>query len=115
MPNWQAVAVAVTTRMEELGITQRELAERTGVSAATLRQIQNNYGPRRRSPRTLSAISTGLRWPAEHLKAVLDDDVAAVEAVPNEGPLRDHVTQLERQLQALEDRVLSLERRLPSK
>lgn len=71
--DWQAVADAITNRLTELGMTQRELSERSGLSVTTLRQIQNNYSPRKRSPRTLADISEALHWPPGHLAQVLDE------------------------------------------
>jgi transcriptional regulator with XRE-family HTH domain len=71
---WDAVAAAINTRLEELGMTQVELSARSGVSVATLRQLQRNDQPRRRNPRTLAAVSEGLRWPKQHLARVLEGD-----------------------------------------
>ncbi|GAB2657150.1 hypothetical protein GCM10027271_14630 [Saccharopolyspora gloriosae] len=92
--HWDAVATAINTRLAELDLTQRELAERSGVSTATLRQLQNNYEPRRRSPRTLAAISEGLRWPADHLAQVLEGEVSREDT----GTLRSDVARLSHEL-----------------
>ena len=98
--SWAAVADAINTRLAELKMTQQELAQRSGVSVATLRQLQRNYQPKRRNPRTLAAISEGLRWPAHHLSRVLEGvapeppaDVEAMQAVVEE--LRVRVVKLE--------------------
>ncbi|MFC7612322.1 helix-turn-helix domain-containing protein [Actinokineospora soli] len=40
--DWQAVADAINARLDELEMTQKELADRSGVSVATLRQLQKN-------------------------------------------------------------------------
>ncbi len=109
--DWEAVANAINTRLAELDMTQRELAERSGVSAATLRQIQNNYESRRRSPRLLAAISEGLRWPSGHLARVLEGeeatDVEDVEALRSDvQSLREEVSELRERLRALEDRAI---------
>lgn len=69
--DWDAVAEVITERMNELHIGQRELAESTGVSAATIRELMYNYKSRRRSARTLRAISVGLRWPPDYVESVL--------------------------------------------
>lgn len=71
MESWQAIADAINTRMTELDISQRELADRSGVSVATLREIQHATANRRRSARTLAAISRALNWPDNHLAGVL--------------------------------------------
>lgn len=87
--DWQAVADAINTRMAELQMTQTELAQRSQVSVATLRQMQKAE-PKRRGSRTLAAISEALRRPPGWLESLADggptrgweapDRVAALEA-----------------------------------
>jgi ribosome-binding protein aMBF1 (putative translation factor) len=60
--NWAAVAQAISGRVRELGWRQRELAERSHVSVAVVREIQRHTVERRRSPRTLEALSVALGW-----------------------------------------------------
>jgi transcriptional regulator with XRE-family HTH domain len=72
--NWQAVADAVNARMIELPISQRELAEKSAVSVATIRELQHATAERKRSTRTLGAISEALGWPEDYLRAVLKGD-----------------------------------------
>ncbi len=69
--DWAAVARAINERMNELGLRQRELAERSHVSQATIREIQHHTVERRRSGRTLEALSLALEWHPGHLAAVL--------------------------------------------
>jgi transcriptional regulator with XRE-family HTH domain len=69
--NWAAVARAISDRVRELGWRQRELAERSHVSVAVVREIQRHTVERRRSPRTLQALSAALGWEPEHLDRVL--------------------------------------------
>ena len=69
--DWAAVARAISGRVRELGWRQRELAERSHVSAAVVREIQRHTVERRRSPRTLEALSVALGWEPEHLDRVL--------------------------------------------
>jgi len=69
--DWAAVAQAINQRMAELDISQRELTDRSGVSKAIVGELQNNSTQRRRSRRTLEALSTALDWHAGHLTAVL--------------------------------------------
>ncbi len=69
--NWAAVARAISDRVRELGWRQRELAERSHVSVAVVREIQRHAVERRRSRRTLEALSVALGWEAEHLDGVL--------------------------------------------
>ncbi|TDC94023.1 XRE family transcriptional regulator [Saccharopolyspora aridisoli] len=102
--DWDAVATAINTRLAELDLTQRELAERSGVSTATLRQLQNNYEPRRRSPRLLAAISEALRWPSDHLAQVLEG-----ESPEEEADLRAEVARLRKDVAELRERLGVLE------
>ena len=70
--DWAAVAKAINERVGELGWRQRELAERSHVSLATVREIQRHTVERRRSPRTLESLSVTLGWPPQHLDEVLN-------------------------------------------
>jgi hypothetical protein len=69
--DWSAVAQAIGNRMAELGISQRELIERSHLSKAVVREVQHNVVQRRRSARTLEALSTALDWHPGHLAAIL--------------------------------------------
>jgi transcriptional regulator with XRE-family HTH domain len=68
---WEAVSLAINRRMDELGLNQRELIERSQVSRATVGEIRRNEAQRRRSTRTLEALSIALDWHPQHLGAVL--------------------------------------------
>nr|WP_221219896.1 XRE family transcriptional regulator [Prauserella isguenensis] len=57
--------------MNELGLRQRDLADRSHVSQAIVREIQHRTVERRRSARTLEALSLALEWHPGHLAAVL--------------------------------------------
>jgi hypothetical protein len=65
--NWAAVARVISDRVRELGWRQRELAERSRVSAAVVREIQLHTVERRRSPRTLESLSVALGWEPKRL------------------------------------------------
>jgi transcriptional regulator with XRE-family HTH domain len=69
--DWAAVAEAINERVNELGWRQRELAERSHVSPAIVREIQRHTVERRRSPRTLESLSVTLGWEPQHLDTVL--------------------------------------------
>ena len=69
--DWAAVARAISERVRELGWRQRELAERSHVSQAVVREIQRHTVERRRSRRTLESLSVALGWEPERLDAVL--------------------------------------------
>lgn len=69
--DWAAVARAISERIRELGWRQRELAERSHVSLAVVREIQRHTVERRRSQRTLESLSVALGWEPERLDTVL--------------------------------------------
>ena len=69
--DWAAVAQVISDRVRELGWRQRELAERSRVSAAVVREIQLHTVERRRSPRTLESLSVALGWEPSRLDSVL--------------------------------------------
>ena len=69
--DWAAVAQVISDRVRELGWRQRELAERSRVSAAVVREIQLHTVERRRSPRTLESLSVALGWEPGRLDSVL--------------------------------------------
>lgn len=69
--NWAAVSNAINSRIAELGWRQRELADRSGVSQAIVREVQHNTVERRRSARTLESLSVALGWHPQHLDSVL--------------------------------------------
>ncbi len=69
--NWQAVADALNARMAALRIGQQALATASGVSVATLRQIQHGAHGRRVQNTTLTAIAHALDWPDDHLIRIL--------------------------------------------
>jgi transcriptional regulator with XRE-family HTH domain len=108
--DWAAVSDAIRNRMAELDITQRELAERSGVSVATVRQLQNNYGPRRRARHTLEDISKGLQWPAGHLEYVLDGEAPSS---PQDSPTgwQAEAAELRSLIANLAERLETLERK----
>ena len=66
MANWAAVAQVVSKRMQERGITQRELSESSGVSVATLRKIQRG-ADQARNRSTLANLSRALGFPDDYL------------------------------------------------
>ncbi|MGH3902445.1 MAG: helix-turn-helix domain-containing protein [Pseudonocardiaceae bacterium] len=70
MDDWAAVAEVINERVNELGWRQGELAERSHVSRATVREIQHHIIERRRSARTLEALSIALGWHPQHIDAV---------------------------------------------
>jgi len=75
LEGWAAVARAISGRVRELGWRQRERAGRAHVSVAVVRELQRHTVERRRSPRTLEALSVALGWEPDHLGRVLKGHV----------------------------------------
>lgn len=108
MEDWAAVAEAITRRVNELGWRQGELAERSHVSRATVRELQHHVVERRRSARTLEALSVTLGWHPRHIDAVLQGrrPPEAIEPVTNNGEsLSSRMESLERHLSEITDRL----------
>jgi hypothetical protein len=78
--DWAAVARVISDRVRELGWRQRELAERSRVSAAVVREIQLHTVERRRSPRTLESLSVALGWEPGRLDSVLKGSARRTES-----------------------------------
>jgi transcriptional regulator with XRE-family HTH domain len=101
--NWVAVGEAVTERMRELAILQKELAERSKVASATIRQVQHPNGKHRHSKRTLEAISGALDWPPEYLDNVLygRPQGESAEQVAGDATLQSRLSSLEELLRKI--------------
>jgi hypothetical protein len=106
--DWAAVAKAINERVNELGWRQRELAERSRVSQAIVRELQHHTVERRRSTRTLESLSVTLGWHPQHLDAVLH---ARRPPEVNE-PVTDRGDTLWSRLDALEQRLDEITDRL---
>ncbi|ROS32189.1 XRE family transcriptional regulator [Amycolatopsis thermoflava] len=110
--DWAAVAKAINDRVNELGWLQRELAKRSNVSQAVVREIQHHVVERRRSPRTLESLSVALGWHPQHLDAVLHGrrPPELDEPVTDRGDtLWTRLEQLERQMSEIVDRLDALQ------
>ena len=105
MGHWTDVAKAVNERMASRGLSQRELAERSGVSPATLRKIQHGE-EQARNRSTLANISRALGWPEDHLWRVSSDGLASA-SLPDDDPasLRRELAELQRRVVAIESRL----------
>lgn len=104
--HWDAVSAAIRARLDEQGMTMTDLAGKSGTSLTTVRELVHVLNTRRRQPRTLSALSEALGWPANHLGKVLRGQTQPIEA---QAPSRDG---LETRLRAVEARLTALEQRL---
>ncbi len=106
--DWAAVAQAISQRMTELGINQAELIERSQVSKATVGELYHNSAQRRRSARTLEALSMALEWHPKYLVAVLKG-----QRVPEIGePVSRSDDDVPGRLAAIEYRLARIETRL---
>ena len=108
MNDWTAVAKVVNERMSALDLTQRDLSERSGVSTATLRKIQQG-DDQRRSATTLTAISRALRLPDDHLRRIASGSPGAGAVASAEDRLPERLESVEAQLAQLQERVAALE------
>jgi transcriptional regulator with XRE-family HTH domain len=99
--DWVAVANAIKERVNELGWRQRELAQRSHVSQAIVRELQHHTVERRRSARTLEALSVAMGWHPQHLAAVLRG-----RTPPEPGdPISDNGRTVSSRLDAIDERL----------
>ena len=113
--DWAAVARAIKQRKTELGLNQRELGERANVSKQIVGELENNTVNRRRSARTLRAVSVGLDWHPDHLAAVLAGltPPSANEPIPRtDDDVPGHFSVVEHYLRQLLDQVNTINGRL---
>jgi hypothetical protein len=112
--DWAAVARAIDQRTRELGLRQRDVAKRAQVSQATVRELQRHTVVRRRSTRTLEALSLALEWHPRHLLALLeghtppavDDPVFPEDDVPTRlDAIERHLREITHQLDELNNRL----------
>lgn len=101
--NWDAVSRAINDRLRELGWSQGELVERSHVSSAIVREIQRNTVNRKRSPRTLEALSAAVGWHQGHLDAVLHGKhpPEPERTAPSQGELAERMDALEGRLDTI--------------
>lgn len=78
--DWQAVADALNARMNQKRMGQQALATASGVSVATLRQLQRGAHGRRVQDATLAAVARALDWPDDHLVRLLVRGAQPAEA-----------------------------------
>lgn len=102
MGHWADVAAVVNDRMNARGLSQRELAERSGLSPATLRKIQHGED-QARNRSTLGGLSRALGFPEDHLWRV------AMEGLSAAGPTDDETGTLARAVADLQRRVAAIE------
>jgi transcriptional regulator with XRE-family HTH domain len=103
--DWQAVAAAVNTRLAERSMTQKALADASGVSVATLRKLQKAEPGDRGRP-VLVALSVALGWAPYHLEAVSDGGPAPADPSTD---LRQTVAEMRADLDDVGRRLSTLE------
>lgn len=105
--DWAAVAHAINQRMAELGLRQRQLIERSRVSKAVVSELMRNVAPRRRSARTLEALSVALDWHPDHLASVLASTEPPTPGAPVHRPddIPARLASIERQLRDVTARL----------
>lgn len=113
--DWAAVAKAIDSRLAELGLRQQQLAQRAHVSLAIVRELQHNSVQRRRSARTLEALSLALEWHPRHPHAVLTGQTppgrGEVISVPLD-TLAERLAAIEGRLNGIESRLDDLTKHL---
>lgn len=113
--HWEAVAHAITQRLDETGTTLTELATKSETSLSTVRELAQNLSTRRRQPRTLTALSTALGWPPGYLAAVLRGEERAAgeneEAAPVD-PVLAELRDMHELLKTMNDRLDDLEEKI---
>jgi transcriptional regulator with XRE-family HTH domain len=106
--DWAAVAEAVKGRMAALALSQRDLAKRSNVSQALVREIQHHTAERRRSPRTLEALSVALGWPSHYLSAVAAGRAPFTEHEPGSAGSRSQLSIIEQRLAGIANQIDNL-------
>ena len=116
--DWGAVAAVLNERMASRRVGQQELAQMSGVSVSTLRQVQHGAG-RRVQNKTLAAISRALGWPEDHLSVILLGGGPVAPRSPDTGTGRDRETaetlrRVEVHLGEISERLALIERAVRS-
>jgi transcriptional regulator with XRE-family HTH domain len=102
LEHWAEVAAVVNEQMTARRLSQRELAERSGLSAATLRKIQHGDA-QARNRSTLTALSRALGLDGDYLWQVA---AAGRDAARDRGQdLSADVAELRRRVAAIEERL----------
>lgn len=73
-PDWKALADAVRTRREFLGLRQSDLENRGGPSHSSVKNIEQ-ANREKYSTRTLTGLERALGWPEDTVRKILDGTV----------------------------------------
>jgi transcriptional regulator with XRE-family HTH domain len=82
---WRQVAVAINDRLADLGWDQAALVRASGVSATTVRWLQNASQPRYR-PSTLTRVAKALGWSANAIERLRKEGEAPEPLLDPEWP-----------------------------
>ncbi|HEX4725647.1 MAG TPA: transcriptional regulator [Pseudonocardiaceae bacterium] len=109
--DWAAVSRVVTQRLTELGLSQQEVIVRSRISKTVVAEIQHNTVQRRRSARTLEALSAALAWHPRYLTAVLEGHMPPrpSEPVASGHDVPGHLASIELRLHEIANRLDDIE------
>ena len=110
--DWQAVADAIDQRLRELDMSQLELIQQSGVAPMTVRELHKNSAQRRRSPRTLAALSTALGLPDSYLLDVSKGERPTRHLREQQDPVLIAVEEIRGELRSIRSRLEELERQV---
>jgi hypothetical protein len=82
------------------------------VAIAIVRELQHNTAQRRRSARTLEALSVALGWHPRHLHAVLSGEDPPDHASPASLPVVERLAAIESHQRSIEQRLIDVQSRL---
>lgn len=99
--NWADVAQVVNDRMAEVSLSQKELADKSHVSVATIRNIQKGVA-QERSDAVLSAIARALDLREDYLRSVADGLASSADREDPIATLRTEVADLRERVEQLE-------------
>lgn len=78
--NWTAVAEALKASRLALGLSQEELADRSGTSRSTIQNLESAQQHRRRISRKTHEVAEILGWPDGYIDQLLAGEVAGPPA-----------------------------------
>jgi len=117
--DWDRLGRVLKLRRRERDWSQEELAARSGVSLAMVKEIENNSATRRRSRRTLESLSEALGLPRQYLHDILKGHSPEH---PESGPsLQSRVETLEQRMNKIDvleqrlDTAIDIMQRIDSK
>jgi transcriptional regulator with XRE-family HTH domain len=108
--DWAAVAAAMKARMDELDMTQVDLARRSRLAPMTIREVLRHTVERHRSPQTLAALSEALGCPPGYLQAIAEGRNPGHPDLPDtEDPVLAELATLKEAILAINARLDAIE------